>query len=99
MNLTASQKVELVFYALAMALVVGGCFFVLFKIYWLWYRKNIFQAKGPDATVKKPTLFDVRELLMKGQRDRALGVYQKIFKVGHKEACRAVEELEKNLHR
>ncbi len=94
-----NEKTGPIISALAALLIVSGCFFILIKVYWLWYKKNILRPKGLDIRTKKPTLFDVRELLIRGQRETALKVYQEIFKVEQKEACSAVDALEKNIHK
>ncbi len=94
-----NEKSGSVISAVAALLVVGMCFFILGRIYWIWYRKNIFQPKKLDNSVRNPTLFDVRELLVKGQKETAIKVYQKIFKVDQKEASSAVDALERNIHK
>lgn len=47
----------------------------------------------------KLTMFDVRQLLIKGEKDLAIKVYCEIFKTDPEEACRAVEELERSIPR
>lgn len=54
-------------------------------------------SRKPVAT-RKPTLFDVRDLLARNEKPKAIKVYRQIFKVDLKEAQQAVEALEKNMH-
>ncbi len=86
-----------IFVAVVAVLVVGLCFFVLIRLYWLWYKKNILRRQKADVAQRIPTLFDVRELLVTGKKEAAVKVYRKIFKVEQKEAQAAVDALEKNL--
>jgi hypothetical protein len=75
----------------AIALGILALFFaIIIRQYWSWYHKR-------KAPVRKPTLFDVRELLTKGEKVRAIKVYREIFNVDQKEAQIAVDALEKNL--
>ena len=80
--------------------IVGLVFFVLIRMYWLWYVKHLRQ-KDFDAgsnSNKKLTLFDVREFLLRGEKEKAIKVYRQIFKTDQKTAQVAVEALERNLH-
>ncbi len=89
---------EPVIMAIAALLLVGMVFFVLFRMYWLWNKK---QARPEEAKVTKRrlTLFDVRELLVQGQKAAAVKVYRQIFKVDQTQAQKAVDELNKNMHK
>ncbi len=86
-----------IFMAVVAVLVVGVCFFALIRLYWVWYKKNILRSKKADVAGRAPTLFDVRQLLISGQKEAAVKVYRKIFNVEQKEAQSAVDALEKNL--
>ncbi len=83
--------------AVAALVIVSLCFFVFVRTYWIWHMNNL-RRQGLNPVQRQPTLFDVRELLVKGEKATAIKVYQKIFKVDQKEALKAVESLEKNLH-
>ncbi len=82
--------------AIAALLFAGILLSVLARAYWVWHRKNYLHEHGRDSIVfgRTPTLFDVRELLVKGKRDEAIKVYRQIFKVDQKEAQKAVKELQ-----
>lgn len=88
---------EPVIMAIAALLLVGMVFFILFRMYWTWNKKQTQPAKF--KAVKRPfTLFDVRELLVQGQKDAAVKVYRQIFKVDQAQAQKAVDDLSKNMH-
>lgn len=70
--------------------ILALVFAMIIRQYWSWYQKR-------KAHVRKPTLFDVRELLTKGEKVRAIKVYREIFNVDQREAQIAVDALEKNL--
>lgn len=89
---------EPVIAAVAMLALVGLCLFVLVRIYWVWHKRNNLRKRGLEIPGRKLTLFDVRELLMKREKDGAVVVYRQIFKVDQKEAQKAVDALERNLH-
>ena len=64
-----------------------------------WFRRiqqawqdSWFYAKKP-----KLTMFDVRQLLIKGEKDLAIKVYCELFKTNPEEARKAVEEIERSI--
>ena len=72
------------------------CFYIFWNTLWIWSmnrarRKGLYPEKG------KATLFDVRKLLVNGEKDMAIVVYCEIFKVSRREAKKAIEQLEKNI--
>lgn len=76
---------------------IGLFFAVLLRTRWMWdlnraRREGLYP--GPD---KKPTLFDVRQLIIKGERDLAVQLYCRIFNTNRTESVKAVQELEKNI--
>lgn len=89
---------EPVIMAIAALLLVGMVFFIFFRMYWTWNKKQAQPAKF-KVVKRQFTLFDVRELLVQGQKDAAVRVYQQIFKVGQVQAQKAVDELNKNIHK
>jgi len=56
-------------------------------------RKGFRAPKGP------PTMFHVRELLVRQEKDKAIQLYCQIFNVGKKEAKKAVDELERSIQK
>lgn len=77
--------------------VVVVCFYILVRTYWIWHLNHM-RRQGFDLTGRKPTLFDVRELLKRGEKDLAVRIYRQVFKVDQKDAQAAVDALEKSLH-
>ncbi len=61
------------------------------------------QIEGPIPWGKffkvkeKPTMFDVRELIIKGQKEAAIKTYCQIFSVKRKDAQIAIEELQRSI--
>ncbi len=45
----------------------------------------------------KPTLFDVRDCLVNGEKDMAVKLYRKIYQTSLSEAKKSIEELERNI--
>ncbi|MCB9772028.1 MAG: hypothetical protein H6754_05715 [Candidatus Omnitrophica bacterium] len=91
------QSSEAVFSAFIALAVVGLCFFVIVRAYWVWHQKRL-GSQTVSTPKQKPTLFDVRELLLRGEKAKATKVYRQIFKVDQKEAQVAIDSLERNLH-
>jgi len=89
---------EQIFAILIAFAIIGSCFFVLGRTYWLWYRHQSQFPPGSDSANRKPTLFDVRELLLRGEKEKAIRIYRQIFKTDQKSAQAAIADLEKNLH-
>ena len=75
--------------AIALGILVF-LFAMIIRQYWIWYINR-------KKSERKPTLFDVRELLTRGEKVRAIKIYRQIFNVDQKEAQGAVDALEKNL--
>lgn len=81
---------------LILIFIFSICFYVFFQTSKAWFgnlsrRKNVL----PPAT--KLTMFDVRELILRGEKVMAVEVYAKIFNVSYQEAAQAVEELAKSI--
>ena len=77
-------------------IIMMFCFYVLWNTCWVWSlnrarRKGLYPEKG------KATLFDVRQLIIQGEKDLAILIYCEIFKVTRREARKAVDQLEKNI--
>ncbi|HBR15344.1 MAG TPA: hypothetical protein DD723_07365 [Candidatus Omnitrophica bacterium] len=53
--------------------------------------------KGIPSENGRMTLFDVRSLIQKGDRERAIQIYGKLFQTNRCEAQKAVEEIEKSI--
>ena len=76
--------------------ILLACFFIFVRICWIWHLKKLRQG-GLYPRKGKGTLFDVRRLLVNGEKEAALRLYSEIFTVDSQQAKKAVEELEKSL--
>ena len=72
------------------------CMGIMAQTYWIW---SIHQARQrglyPDKT--KATMFHVRHLIIEGEKFWAIRVYADIFKINHREAKKAIDELERSI--
>ena len=76
--------------------ITAVCFFIFCAVYWfLVVSRTRRQEKPPKH---KPTMFDVRRLLKEGDKEAAIRLYSKIFKVALKQARKDVEELQRSLN-
>lgn len=72
------------------------CFCIFLQTYWIWSlnqarRRGIYPSKG------KATMFDVRRLIMEGEKYLAIRLYGELFKASFKQSKKAVEQLEKSI--
>jgi len=76
-------------------LIFLGCFYLLLRSQWIW-KLNQARRKGlyPD---RSKTMFDVRRLVIKGEKELAIQTYREIFQTSRKEAQEAVEQLAKSI--
>lgn len=77
-------------------LIILVCLLVFFNIHRAWFivdgrRRGKLPAKG------RATMFDVRHLLMEGEKELAIQVYGEIFQTTPIKAKKDVEELERSL--
>ena len=72
----------------------AAAFLMVMRIGWLWDKNRQRTFLDPR---KRPTLFDVKAQLEKGDKDSAIQTYGKIYPVSFQEAKKAVEDLERNL--
>jgi len=77
-------------------LIVLVCLLVFFNTFRIWSlidarRRGKLPAKG------RATMFDVRHLLMEGEKELAIQVYCEIFQTTPIKAKKDVEELERSL--
>ena len=80
-------------------LFVVLCLCVYIFIHSRWFRliKQMWKEGGFYSKKQKLTMFDVRRLLIKGEKDLAIKVYCNLFKTNPEEACKAVEEIERSI--
>ncbi len=76
--------------------VIIFCTLVLTRASWLLHIQRA-RKKGLYPPAGRATLFDVKRLLTSGEKAVAIQVYRQIYRVGFKEALKAVEELEKSI--
>ena len=77
-------------------LIILVCFLVLLNTYRLWSIRDA-RRRGKLHNKGKATMFDVRHLLMEGEKELAIRVYGDIFNVPPPRARKDVEELERSL--
>ncbi len=77
-------------------LIVLVCLLVLFNTYRVW---NLIDARrrGKLPAKGRATMFDVRHLLMEGEKDLAIQLYCEIFQTTPARAKKDIEELERSL--
>lgn len=82
------------FYVVLIVLVVGSLIAVnALRIFSLLRGRG----RGTPSEKGKITLFDVRYLIQKGEKEQAIRIYEKLFQTNRYEAQKAVEQLEKNI--
>jgi len=77
-------------------LVILVCSLVLYNIYNSWFLINA-RRRGKLPLRGKATMFDVRHLLMEGEKELAIQVYCEIFQTTPFKAKKDIEELERSL--
>ncbi len=77
-------------------LVILVCFLVLLNTRHLW-SVNGARRRGKLPPKGKGTMFDVRHLLMEGEKELAIQLYCEIFNAAAPKAKKDIEELERSL--
>ncbi len=78
------------------ALIMLVCALVLFNTYRLWFMVDA-RRRGKLPPKGRATMFDVRHLLMEGEKELAIQVYCEIFQTTPYKAKKDVEDLERSL--
>lgn len=73
---------------------IGFAFFFVGR--WIW-ALTLSRRQGSKVWKKNPTLFDVRELIIKGEKDLAIRLYCYIYFVSFKKGKKAVEDLQRSI--
>lgn len=73
---------------------VGVIFFVQLCWAWWFYTQK---KKGNLDRKEDLTLFDVRELIIEGEKELAIKVYSEIFDSSIEESAVAVDQLERSI--
>lgn len=71
-------------------------FLIFLRMYWAWYRSQS-RRRAHYSQKDRLTLFDVKELLRKGEKELAIEVYRQIFDSNRAESEKAIDELEKGM--
>ena len=61
------------------------------------YLQQKWHDLGFRSRKDKLTMFDVRQMLIKGEKDLAIRVYCELFKTSPEEASKAVDEIERSI--
>ena len=76
--------------------IITCALLILLNSHWVeQLGQNSRKASSPDR--HKPTMFEVRRLIIQNDKESAIRLYCQIFSVGRKEAQIAVEELERSI--
>jgi uncharacterized protein YoxC len=68
------------------------------QVYWIWMVRKAQRIYLKEIQAHAPTMFDVREVLLQGDKDLAVKLYCEIFNLEDVERARKeVDELEKSL--
>lgn len=77
-------------------LIILVCFLVFFNTFRTWSITDT-RRSGKLPQKGKATMFDVRHLLMEGEKDLAVRLYCEIFNTTPTRARKDIEELERSL--
>ena len=77
-------------------LIILVCFLILVNIYRIRLLNDA-RRRGKLPLKGKATMFDVRNLLMEGEKELAIQLYCEIFHVTLSRAKKDVEELQRSL--
>lgn len=78
-------------------MIVIVCFMIFLRTCYIWHL-NRARRTGFYPPKDRATLYDVKRLLMNGEKDLAVRVYRDIYHTSAWEARKNVDELEKNLN-
>ncbi len=77
-------------------LIILVCFLVLLNTFRVWFLIDA-RRRGKLPQRGKATMFDVRHLLMEGEKELAIQLYCEIFQTTPIKAKKDIEELERSL--
>jgi hypothetical protein len=78
------------------ALITLVCSLVIVSAYRAWFFNNA-RRRGKLPPKGRATMFDVRHLLMEGEKNLAIQVYCEIFQTTPVKAKKDVEDLQRSL--
>ena len=82
---------------LCLLIILCLCVYIVCHSRWFHLLKQVWREKDLYSRRQKLSMFDVRRLLVQGEKDLAIRVYCELFKTDLEEACRAVEEIERSI--
>jgi len=82
---------------LYLLVIVCLCVYIFLHSRFFLFLKQLWHESHLNAEDEKLTMFDVRQLLIKGEKDLAIRVYSELFKTNSQEASKAVEEIERSI--
>ena len=71
--------------------------YIIFKSRWFHAFIQAWRDTELFSKNEKLTMFDVRRLIIKGEKDLAIRVYCELFKTSAEEASQAVEDIERSI--
>ena len=78
-------------------LILCLCFTIFLHSRWFRLLRQMWRKGNFGSQKERLTMFDVRRLLIKGEKDLAIRVYCELFKTGTEEASIAVDEIEQSI--
>jgi len=78
--------------------IVLICFSIFFFTRWLGYLRNS-KISSFINNKTEPTMFNVRNLIINGERRKAIQVYLRIFQVNEQEASQAIDDLIQHINK
>ena len=78
-------------------IVLCLCFYIFLHSRWFRLIRQMWREGNLGSQKEKLTMFDVRRLLLKGEKDLAIRVYCELFKTSPEEASIAVDEIERSI--
>ena len=73
------------------------CLYIFLHSRWFQWFREVWNEWNSQKTVGKLTMFDVRRLIVKGEKDLAARVYCELFKTNIEEAIKAVDEIDRSI--
>lgn len=78
---------------------VIGLSILAIQLYWLWMVRKAHKVYLKELQSQAPTMFDVREMLLHGDKDMAVKLYCEIFAIEDIERARKdIEELQRSIN-
>lgn len=90
--------IRLLLIVLLTTILVSICLMLISRTSYLWSLNQI-RRRGLLPTGRKPTIEDVKNLLLRGERVAAAETYRRIYKLSLRQAELEVDLLERNLQK